>query len=424
MKVLSIVLVDGGASRESGCAMPWALLVTHDGAPYYYDSATGVSTWDRPPGYVPQPPAVGIEEISVRTEGSAADSQNQQQQPQQQHQHRQQHQKQQQAPSEAPFNNPLVDKIDAALFKWIRCPRPPPSESRSQLLSWLAWVRGCLWYGILFTPFAFAMLQQVMLEQTALDAYAPRVVLAANAWRSGFVFLGAVVLYCLLAFTVLPQSFYEAGSPRLVSIVAVVILLVWVQQALCYRYILLREDFKVLRKEASTAKYRVCGRMQTSLNPRNWRNYIYLTVILAEFFQMLAVIFHSKVSASARARAYSCGICGCPCAPCPAPASACLCRLLAGAVAPRRNALRHGRPRQRQLPAARAARVPRRLAQRDRPRLHPLRCADLPLHDRRLHLLEARADPPRLHHHLRLLGGNMLRLRLGTAALHRKQPRS
>merc|ERR1740117_49499 len=45
----------------------------------------------------------------------------------------------------------------------------------------------------------------------------------------------------------------------------------------------------------SHKKYPLCGRAYSSMNPRNWVNYIYMTIILSEFFQFSAIIFSPEM---------------------------------------------------------------------------------------------------------------------------------
>ena len=102
------------------------------------------------------------------------------------------------------------------------------------------------------------------------------------------------------------------------------IVVAWLPQGLTLRYILMRPDLSRLRKaRGEKNKYRLCGRAYSSLNPRNSINYIYLTVILrsmlsdfslsvhatpcaclpspiwqvilAEFFTLASVCFHSNI---------------------------------------------------------------------------------------------------------------------------------
>ena len=153
---------------------------------------------------------------------------------------------------------------------------------------------GPLLYGVLFVPFVFAVLQQSARNQVAVDAFTAEGELSASSWYAAFLFLGAVSLYVLIAFTSLPP--YDPRSARLLLLLSAVILVVWIQQALTFRYIMMRPELSRLKKQRGEKhKYRLCGRAYSSLNPHNMINYIYLTVILSEFFILASVCFHSNI---------------------------------------------------------------------------------------------------------------------------------
>ena len=81
---------------------------------------------------------------------------------------------------------------------------------------------------------------------------------------------------------------YTAGSSRLFALLAAVIAVAWIQQALTFRYIRLRPELTRLLKYRSQ-KYRLCGKVYSKLNPRNPANWIYLSVIFSEFFVLASV---------------------------------------------------------------------------------------------------------------------------------------
>ena len=75
---------------------------------------------------------------------------------------------------------------------------------------------GAMLYGFLFPPFIFALLQQSMIDKTAIDPFAPVGSPSGGAWVSGSIFLTSVMLFCLFGFTVLPgPQWYTPGSGRL-----------------------------------------------------------------------------------------------------------------------------------------------------------------------------------------------------------------
>ena len=158
----------------------------------------------------------------------------------------------------------------------------------------LGTVSGALVYGIAFVPFVFALLQQANMERTAVDPFAAEGTISRRAWRAGFVFLGAVVFYCMLAFSALSDVWYVDGSVRLTSLLAMVVLAIWMQQALTLRYISLRPELSHLVKNRR-AKKRLCGHVISTFDARNPMNYIFLSVVVAEFLLFASVCFHSKL---------------------------------------------------------------------------------------------------------------------------------
>ena len=94
---------------------------------------------------------------------------------------------------------------------------------------------GAVLYGIGFVPFVFALLQQASMERTALDPFAPEGTPSTRAWRAGFTFLLAVVVFCLVGFTALDPVWYVPNSSRLTALLSIVVVFVWIQQALTLR---------------------------------------------------------------------------------------------------------------------------------------------------------------------------------------------
>lgn len=203
-------------------------------------------------------------------------------------------------------NGAIADRIDHMIVNYlpsgIRCCCLSIAEflgsgegaSFSGLLGPVRLVFGPLLYGVLFTPFVFAVLQESAMNRVAVDAFTSTDELSSSAWLAAFLFVGAVVLYVLIAFTSLPP--YEPRSARLLLLLSSVILVVWIQQILTFRYILLRPELSELKKNRGEKhKYQLCGRAYSSLNPRNMINYIHLTVILSEFCILASVCFHSSI---------------------------------------------------------------------------------------------------------------------------------
>ena len=74
--------------------------------------------------------------------------------------------------------------------------------------------------------------------------------------------------------------------------------LIWFNQYLTLKYVVGKPDLerclelKPRDANGRVKKYKLCGSAYSSMNPWNPLNYIYLTVVLGEFLQFLAVIFH------------------------------------------------------------------------------------------------------------------------------------
>ncbi|KAL1508222.1 hypothetical protein AB1Y20_004339 [Prymnesium parvum] len=155
---------------------------------------------------------------------------------------------------------------------------------------------GIVVYGFLTIPFIFALLQQTMIDGKAVDPYASDDKVSKRAWFGGAVFLGAASLYCMLIFTVLEEEvWYVAGSTRLSLLLLSMVCMVLYQQILTLRYIALRPELSTLMKRENKRYYRLCGKAYTSMNPRNPINYLLLSVIVAEFFAFVAVVFHPRI---------------------------------------------------------------------------------------------------------------------------------
>ena len=207
----------------------------------------------------------------------------------------------------------MLTKINAAIHKMPLCFRcwcsPCVSCLSARSPNWrtpqgaFRHVVGSIVYGVLFIPFVFALLQQSAMDRSAVDPFRREETLSGRSWLSAFVFLFAVWLYVLIAFTALPETWYQPGEIRLAIVLTAVMLVVWIQQALTYQYILRRPDLdlkrfkEVLKRDRRDRShlFKVCGGAYSSLNPGNLVNYIYLSVILSEFFVLGSVCFHQQI---------------------------------------------------------------------------------------------------------------------------------
>ena len=263
--------------------MVWQTMASPEGEAYYYDTETGESTWEVPLELAQPPPPppptweAGVDPMSAVDERSPPPGG-------------------EEARDER--SGSVKQKIDDA-FKYIApcCLRAvDPLTGPCAKCGWLRTFCGSVFYGVAFVPFVFALLQQANMDRIALDPFAPEGTPLCRAWLAGVVFLAAVCLYCFFALTVLDEeAWYTPGSPQLTLLLGGVVLFVWIQQALTLRYILLRPELGVLVKNRFR-KVKLCkGRVSTSFDPTNKVNFIYLTVIVAEFFLFASVCFHPKM---------------------------------------------------------------------------------------------------------------------------------
>ena len=150
---------------------------------------------------------------------------------------------------------------------------------------------GSVIYGILFVPSAWRCCSR-RCRRGARRPYG-QADLSRSAWVSAMVFLSALVLY-----TIVPLSFFKelrkAETPGLGVFLGIMVGLIFLQQALAWRYILLRPELALVEKHRSK-KFKLCGNVYSTMNPRNINNYINLSLIGAEFFQFAAIIFHPSV---------------------------------------------------------------------------------------------------------------------------------
>ena len=84
------------------------------------------------------------------------------------------------------------------------------------------------------------------------------------------------------------------GTLGLGLFLGAVVVLIWLQQALTWYYILQRPELAVVEKQRKK-KFPLCGRVYSTMNPRNPVNYFNLSLVLFEFLQFAAVLFHPLV---------------------------------------------------------------------------------------------------------------------------------
>ena len=73
---------------------------------------------------------------------------------------------------------------------FARCLEPDEGPLTNAVITRAFW--GAIFYGILFVPFVFALLQQTMIDHKAIDPFNPMDSVSPSAWGSGFVFLFAI----------------------------------------------------------------------------------------------------------------------------------------------------------------------------------------------------------------------------------------
>jgi len=158
---------------------------------------------------------------------------------------------------------------------------------------WLVLGLGCSFYGVLFLPFSFALLQETLINGEAVDSFRANRALSLASWIAATVYISSVSLLCMVIFN-LPVSggWYDEGA-RLSVLMLWVILPILANQALTYRYISLRPELSLLEKGAK--KYKLCGRVFSTMNPRNFVNYVYLVYIPGDFFAFAAILFTSSM---------------------------------------------------------------------------------------------------------------------------------
>ena len=313
----------GAARGAAGIGAEWTVATDPaSGAMYWWNRDTGARTWEDPTRMsrpaTPEPMEMSQVRISTRT-GSP------------------------QTPMDAsarystaePYlsagsegstgrrNGSILAKIDGQLPKrintyllrpWLRKPPPASDEARAAAEAsgrttptaaqppwwsprrWCFTLVGAIFYGVLFVPFIFAVLQQTMTDGTAVDPFGADVRVSRAAWISGYVYVAVVSLFVIIVFSLQSVSELPASDPMLLFLFGCVVAFILIQQALTLRYVLLRPELSTLRKKPKDQLgvniFKICGgRVLSSMDPKKWTNYIYLSVIVFEFFQFTAVLF-------------------------------------------------------------------------------------------------------------------------------------
>ena len=77
-------------------------------------------------------------------------------------------------------------------------PAPPPKPPWWSPRLWLMTLIGSAFYGVLFVPFIFAILQEAASEGRAITPFGSEVYVSRGAWVASFVFLATVSIYTAL----------------------------------------------------------------------------------------------------------------------------------------------------------------------------------------------------------------------------------
>ena len=104
-------------------------------------------------------------------------------------------------------------------------PPPPPKPPWWSPRLWLFTFIGSAFYGVLFVPFIFAILQEAVSEGVAISPFGSEVYVSRGSWIAAFVFLATVSIYTMGVFNM-------ALSAYMYSILLLtIVLLVLLQQA-------------------------------------------------------------------------------------------------------------------------------------------------------------------------------------------------
>ena len=142
---------------------------------------------------------------------------------------------------------------------------------------------GAVVYGVLFLPFTLGVLQQTMEQKRPLDPYGDDG-LSSSSWGASSAFLLSLLLLCVVPLNFASDELMGRGTLGLGLFLGAVVVLIWLQQALTWYYILQRPELAVVEKQRKR-KFPLCGRVYSTMNPRNPVNYFNLSLVLFEFLQ-------------------------------------------------------------------------------------------------------------------------------------------
>lgn len=113
-------------------------------------------------------------------------------------------------------------RIDPYILRpWKRVPPAPKPPWWSPRL-WLMTLIGSAFYGVLFVPFIFAILQEAASEGRAITPFGSEVYVSRGAWVASFVFLATVSIYTMGVFNMILSAYMY--SILLFSVVLLVLL--------------------------------------------------------------------------------------------------------------------------------------------------------------------------------------------------------
>ena len=101
-------------------------------------------------------------------------------------------------------------------------PPPPPKPPWWSPRLWLFTFIGSAFYGVLFVPFIFAILQEAVSEGVAISPFGSEVYVSRGSWIAAFVFLATVSIYTMGVFNMALSAYMY--SILLFSIVLLVLL--------------------------------------------------------------------------------------------------------------------------------------------------------------------------------------------------------
>ena len=127
-------------------------------------------------------------------------------------------------------------RIDPYILRpWMRAPPAPPTADQTGYIPppppkppwwsprlWLFTFLGSAFYGVLFVPFIFAILQEAVSEGVAISPFGSEVYVSRGSWIAAFVFLATVSIYTMGVFNMALSAYMY--SILLFSIVLLVLL--------------------------------------------------------------------------------------------------------------------------------------------------------------------------------------------------------